>query len=67
MQSISWKSDGTNFGTTSRDKKLRLWDPRKKTEVMSTDSHSGNRESVVVWLGSSNRILTSGFDSVTNS
>lgn len=65
VQSVSWKGDGTLLATTSRDKKLRIWDPRSSSAQLAQEceSHSGNnRESAVVWLGSSNRILTSGFD-----
>ena len=65
VQSVTWKGDGTLLATTSRDKKLRIWDPRSSTSQLANEceSHSGNnRESAAVWLGSSNRILTSGFD-----
>ena len=64
FQSLSWKADGTALATTSKDKKVRLWDPRANSISQSADSHSSNRESVTTWLGASNRILTSGFDSV---
>lgn len=66
FQSLSWKADGTVLVTTSKDKKVRIWDPRANSVSHSADSHSSNRESVTTWLGSSNRILTSGFDSVSN-
>ena len=43
---------------------MRLIDPRQNSCCQSADSHSSNRESLVTWLGASNRVLTSGFDSV---
>ncbi len=64
FQSLSWKADGSVLVTTSKDKKVRIWDPRANSVTHSADSHSSNRESVTTWLGASNRILTSGFDSV---
>lgn len=64
FQSLSWKPDGTTIATTSKDKKVRLWDPRANKVAQSADSHTSNRDSIVTWLGSSNRILTSGFDLV---
>jgi WD40 repeat protein len=64
FQSLSWKADGSVLATTSKDKKVRIWDPRANSVTHSADSHSSNRESVTTWLGASNRILTSGFDSV---
>lgn len=63
FQSLSWKADGSMLATTSKDKKVRIWDPRANSVTHSADSHSSNRESVTTWLGASNRILTSGFDS----
>ena len=66
IQSLSWKTDGTSLATTSKDKKVRLWDPRGNKVSQMADSHTGNRESIVTWLGSSHRILTSGFDLVMN-
>jgi len=65
IQSLSWKQDGTVLVTSCKDKKLRIYDPRASHDsciVQCTDSHQSIKDSRVVWLGNSNRILTTGFD-----
>lgn len=63
IQSLSWKTDGRLLATSCKDKKLRVYDPRSTTSVINTvDSHQSIKDSRVVWLGDSNRILTTGFD-----
>lgn len=64
IQSLSWKTDGRLLVTSCKDKKLRVYDPRATTSIThNTDSHQSIKDSRVVWLGDSNRILTTGFDS----
>ena len=36
-------------------------DPKANWLATGAASHSSNRESVITWLGASNRLLTSGF------
>lgn len=63
IQAISWKQDGTVFGTTCKDKMVRIVDPRAATPIVQVaDSHQSIKDSRIVWLGSQNRILTTGFD-----
>ena len=46
---------------TSRDKKLRLFDPRSGTApIRITDGHAGVKGSRVAWLGVHDRIVTTG-------
>lgn len=48
--------------TTCKDKKLRLFDPRAGAAAVTiADSHSGVKGSRVQWLGSLDRIVTTGF------
>lgn len=67
VQSVSWKRDGRLVITSCKDKQLRVIDPRssKHQVTQSTSSHQSIKDSRVVWLGDSNRILTTGFDSVS--
>jgi coronin-7 len=63
IQSLSWKQDGTLMATNSKDKKVRVVDARCNSPiVMSADSHQSIKDSRIVWLGSQNRVLTTGFD-----
>lgn len=46
---------------TSRDKKLRIFDPRAGTApVRIGDGHAGVKGSRIVWLGGHDRIATTG-------
>jgi coronin-1B/1C/6 len=46
---------------TSRDKKIRLFDPRAGSEpIKIADGHGGIKGSRVVWLGDRDRIVTTG-------
>mmetsp|Transcript_32075 Transcript_32075/g.51830 ORF Transcript_32075/g.51830 Transcript_32075/m.51830 type:complete len:689 (+) Transcript_32075:178-2244(+) len=62
VQSLSWAFDGSKVAAFCKDKMLRVLDPRngKKTckEVLA---HQGTKGGRVVWLGSTNKILTTGF------
>lgn len=63
IQSLSWKQDGTTMATSSKDKKVRVVDPRSNNPiVLMADSHQSIKDSRVVWLGTQERILTTGFD-----
>ena len=61
MQSLSWSADGALLATSSRDKKLRVWDVRQEKPVQETPGHTGAKNSRVVWLGEHNRFATTGF------
>ena len=62
IQSIAFNPTGTLLATTSRDRKLRLFDPRAGGEaVRITDGHEGIKSSRVIWMGDLDRIATTGF------
>lgn len=64
IQSLSWKTDGTIFATSCKDKNIRIIDPRSNSPIINTaESHQNIKDSRIVWLGNQNRILTTGFDS----
>lgn len=67
IQAISWKRDGKLLVTSCKDKLLRVIDPRARSQpvVNSASSHQSIKDSRVVWLGETNRVLSTGFDSVT--
>lgn len=46
---------------TSRDKKIRMYDPRASTSpIKEADGHGGIKGSRVVWLGDRDRAVTTG-------
>ncbi|KAI9139862.1 hypothetical protein BKA69DRAFT_1176292 [Paraphysoderma sedebokerense] len=61
VQHMAWKSDGTLVGSTCRDGKIRVWDPRTKKEVGSTKGHNGIKPSKLVWIGKTDQVFTTGF------
>ncbi|KAJ9590763.1 hypothetical protein L9F63_016279, partial [Diploptera punctata] len=65
IQSVSWKKDGTLLATSCKDKQVRILDPRLPSNGFThvANSHQSIKDSRVVWLGDTTRILTTGFDS----
>ncbi|KAK4146398.1 uncharacterized protein C8A04DRAFT_25908 [Dichotomopilus funicola] len=61
VQSLSWSANGAMLVTTSRDKKLRVWDVRQEAPVHEYGGHEGAKTSRAVWMGEHNRIVTTGF------
>lgn len=49
------------MATTSRDKKIRVWDVRQERAVSEHAGHAGAKNSRAVWMGEHNRIATTGF------
>ncbi|KAI0862394.1 hypothetical protein F4860DRAFT_513104 [Xylaria cubensis] len=66
VQSLSWNADGTMLVTTSRDKKLRVWDVRQERPAHESPGHEGAKNSRAVWLGEHNRIATTGFSKMSD-
>ncbi|XP_020287213.1 coronin-7 isoform X2 [Pseudomyrmex gracilis] len=63
IQSLSWKQDGTVLATSCKDKQVRIIDPRASSYIVnSCSSHQSIKDSRIVWLNNSDRILTTGFD-----
>lgn len=64
IQSLSFKGDGSVFATNSKDKMVRIFDPRSNVPISHCEnSHQNIKDSRVVWLGDQTRVLTTGFDS----
>ncbi|KAJ7357667.1 Coronin-7 [Desmophyllum pertusum] len=62
VQSFCWKGDGSLLVTSSKDKKVRILDPRSSSVVVECDGIGGIKDSRVLWLGSTDRILGTGFN-----
>ncbi|KAI0014130.1 DUF1900-domain-containing protein [Xylariaceae sp. FL0662B] len=66
VQSLSWNACGTMLVTTSRDKKLRVWDVRQERPAHEGPGHEGAKNSRTVWLGEQNRFATTGFSKMSD-
>ncbi|KAE8442899.1 Coronin-like protein crn1 [Mollisiaceae sp. DMI_Dod_QoI] len=66
VQSLSWSANGSMLVTTSRDKKLRIWDVRQERPAHEVSGHTGAKNSRVVWMGEHNRVATTGFSKMSD-
>eukprot|EP01063_Lacrimia_lanifica_P024016 TRINITY_DN319_c0_g8_i1.p1 TRINITY_DN319_c0_g8~~TRINITY_DN319_c0_g8_i1.p1 ORF type:complete len:454 (+),score=215.56 TRINITY_DN319_c0_g8_i1:58-1419(+) len=61
VSSVNWNLDGSLINTTSKDKKLRIIDPRTGDVVAETHAHDGPKTIRSVWAKRRNQIITCGF------
>ncbi len=66
IQSLSWSANGSLLVTTSRDKKLRIWDTRQEKAAQEVAGHQGAKNSRAVWMGEHDRIATTGFSRMSD-
>ncbi|KAI1106842.1 DUF1900-domain-containing protein [Jackrogersella minutella] len=66
VQSLSWNASGSMLVTTSRDKKIRVWDVRQERPAHEGPGHEGAKNSRTVWLGEQNRFATTGFSKMSD-
>ncbi len=66
VQSLSWSANGSLLVTTSRDKKLRIWDTRQEKPAHEVSGHQGAKNSRAVWMGAHDRIATTGFSRMSD-
>ncbi|MCJ1388766.1 Coronin-like protein crn1 [Xylographa bjoerkii] len=66
VQSLSWSANGALMVTTSRDKKLRIWDVRQETAAHVVPGHAGAKNSRAVWMGEHDRVATTGFSKMSD-
>ena len=66
IQSMSWSADGSLMVTTSRDKKLRIWDTRQEKPAYEVAGHAGAKNSRAVWMGEHDRVATTGFSKMSD-
>lgn len=63
---MSWSANGALMVTTSRDKKLRIWDVRQERPAHVVPGHSGAKNSRAVWMGEHDRVATTGFSKMSD-
>jgi len=61
IQGLAWNHNGNEFATASKDKKIRIVDPRANKIVGEKEAHQGIKGSRVIYLGNTNKMLTIGF------
>jgi len=61
ISSVNWNLDGSLINTTSKDKKLRIIDPRTGEAVIETQAHDGSKTIRSIWAKRRNQIVTTGF------
>jgi coronin-1B/1C/6 len=67
IQSIAFNPTGQLLATTSRDRKIRLFDPRAGGEAVRVgEGHAGVKGARVVWMGEHDRIATTGFSRMSD-
>ncbi|KAH0632108.1 hypothetical protein JD844_020171, partial [Phrynosoma platyrhinos] len=65
VQSLAWRLDGSLLGTSCKDKKLRVFDPRAKaTACQSTEAHANAKDSRLTWINAEGCLLSVGFNQV---
>jgi len=61
IANISWNYDGSLMATSSKDKSIRIFDPRANRMIAETQSHQGAKAGRVLWTGKRDLIFTVGF------
>jgi len=63
IQSLDWNYDGSLLCSNSKDKKVRIIDPRQQSVAAEGNSHVGVKGGRGLWLGKHNKVVTVGFGS----
>lgn len=53
------------MATDSKDKKIRLWDPRQEKCVQEFDDVGGAQGSAVTWQGKQDQLICTGFNKMS--
>merc|ERR1712137_827712 len=61
IQSVDWSFDGSQLATTSKDKKIRVIDPRGGNITGEASGHPGIKGSRCIWLGERGTIFNVSF------
>jgi len=66
IQSTNWNFEGSLIATASKDKKIRIVDPRAGEIVAAVESHSGVKGVRVAWLGRLGKLFSVGFSKTSD-
>ncbi|KAG0683690.1 Coronin-like protein crn1 [Pichia californica] len=62
VTSFCFNHNGTKIATASRDKKIRVWNSLTGELLSEGPGHLGAKACRIIWLGNTNRLVTTGFD-----
>lgn len=65
IQSSAWDYTGNQYATASKDKKVRIIDPRANSIVSEIEAHAGIKGMRVTYLGHRNKLFTMGFSKIS--
>jgi len=67
IQSIDFNPTGSLLATTSRDRKMRIYDPRAGGEaVLVQEGHGGVKGARVIWMGDTGKLASTGFSKMSD-
>lgn len=61
IQSSTWNWSGETYATASKDKKIRVVDPRANAIVQEVEAHAGVKGMRVAYLGARDKLFSMGF------
>ncbi|XP_050398684.1 uncharacterized protein LOC126816312 isoform X16 [Patella vulgata] len=64
--SMYWNNDGSLFCTTSKDRRIRVIDPRIAQVAIETEGHAGTKSCKGIFLRDNHRIVTTGFSRMSS-
>lgn len=66
IQCLAWKSDGSLLAVTSKDKTIRVVDPRQAEAAIKVAGYQGAKGSQAVWADNHNKLVVTGFSKETD-
>lgn len=66
VQSVVWNRDGSQVATTSKDKQIRLFDPRSPDSTNCVSGMEGSKSSKACFLGNTGKLAVCGFSKTSS-
>jgi len=61
VQSAAFSYNGSLYATSSKDRKLKIFDPRSGAVSAETEGHSGAKATLIAWQGHKDKLISVGF------
>jgi len=65
IQSAAWDYTGNLYATASKDKKVRVVDPRSNSVIGEVEAHAGIKGMRLAFLGRRNKLFSMGFSKIS--